>query len=240
MDVVYLVSPDLHHEHIELRYSIRSLVKHLIGLNRIFIVGHCPAFLKDVIHIPVGDPHKHNAARNIYEKILAACNDERVSEDFFCISDDHILNRRYSIDSFPVYYDEVYHTLPLLNARIGTKNDYKPYVESTIKALEARGFPLVNYNVHTPMIYSKTVFKTFMSDYDWNTRKGYITKSLYANSLRLGAMQFKDCKIKSPKTATALDIIINNAQIFSTNEQSMNEPMKAKLQQMFPDPVKFE
>lgn len=142
MDVVYVVSQDTHHQHIELRYSIRSLVKHLIGLNSIFIVGHCPAFLKDVIHIPVPDIHKHNLARNIYEKILAACNDERISNDFFCLMDDHFLNRRYSIDDFPVYYDDVYHTLPLLNARIGTKNYYKPYVESTIKALKDKDLPL--------------------------------------------------------------------------------------------------
>jgi len=37
----------------ELRYSLRSLEKNLIGLNRIFVVGHKPKWLVGVTHIPV-------------------------------------------------------------------------------------------------------------------------------------------------------------------------------------------
>lgn len=240
MDVVYISGPHSKHNDIEMKYSIRSLVKHLNGLSRIFVVGHCPAFVK-AFHIPAGDPYQYNYARNIYEKILLACNDRRVSSKFLCIHPDHYLLSNFSIDSFPVFVNAREKTLQELTARITPQNYYKPYVDSTIKVLLARDLPTVNYNVHTPIVYDKKAFKTLMAQYDWTGKKGFIAKSLYGNTLQLtDTVPVEDFKIQTPKEKKAIYRKIFGKQILSTNEFSMNQEMKDVLWELYPDPSKWE
>lgn len=233
MDIVYVTSSGTNED---LRYSIRSMFKHLDKIDKIFIVGSLPAFLKDVIHITAEDIHGHNIARNIYEKILAACNDDRVSDNFFYSSDDHFLRADYCTACFPNYTNARFKTLQAHHQQLINKNTYKPFCAATIKVLEEKGLPTINYNVHTPIIYNKEKFKEVMHGYDWNCRVGFVAKSLYGNTLRLPGTETTDLKIYTPKSTTnAVYLSLGKHPFFSINEHAMNEPMMNVLQEIYPE-----
>src|SRR5688572_23171465 len=159
MDLVYTVSSQSRCNDLELKYSLRSMVKHLHGFNRVIIVGHLPEFLKDVIHIPAEDPHVNNRARNIYEKILKACQHPETSNEFICASDDHFLLEDHNASHFPFYQCG---SLDDCFRRLGKNNYYKSHVESTMQALTDRGLPTTNFNVHSPIAYMKHIFPIVM------------------------------------------------------------------------------
>jgi hypothetical protein len=237
MDLVYLCTDQSNCDHLELRYSIRSMVKHLHGFNDIIIVGHQPAFLKNVIHLPAEDQHPNNRAKNIYEKIMAACLQPHVSETFICCSDDYFLLQDYEADTFPYYQcGDLFDAL----RRLSSGNYYRLHVQNTYDALKSLGFNTLNFNVHSPIVYHKQAFCEAVSHFDWSIPRGYISKSVYCNVLNIAGEFLPDCKLHTPKTKTAIYRYLQDKPMFSTNEHSINEPMKEVLQELYPEKSNFE
>lgn len=229
MDVVYLYSAGSNTN--EIKYSRRSFEKHLTGIDRFFIVGDDPGIFNDIIHIPVENKYKGNRARNIYEKILAACRRPDISKSFLCASDDHFLLKDFNASTFPYFHcGQFTHTIN----RLTDKNYYKAYVVSTYKALLARKVSTLYFNVHTPIVYEKEKYIEVMQSYDWEVLKGYISKSLYANSLGLTGEYTNDCKIFNPKTKTAIRRKLRETPFFSTDENCFNAEMLEYLQEVYP------
>lgn len=237
MDVVYIVSRDAPDNHLELRYSIRSMAKHMGGIDRLIITGHCPPFVKPDIFIPVEDKYPANRARNIYEKVLAACNHESTSSCFIYCSDDIFLLKDFAASTFPFFQCG---TLECALSNIGDMNYYKKYVKVTYDALVAAGHTTINFNTHSPIRYDKSLLPAVTSKYDWNIPKGYILKSLYCNTIGARPEYMADPKIHTPKTKTAIARKIRSWSMFSTNEFSFNAEMKETLQELFPEPSVWE
>lgn len=237
MDLVYIVGTDKVHDHLELRYSLRSMQKHLDNISNVIIVGECPAFLQNVFHVAVPDPYKYNGARNIYEKILAACNNIEVSPTFLLCSDDYFLTQDFITNEFPYYYNG---TLEVETARLSPTSDYKVYIDATLQLLKEWNLPTKYFNVHAPMVVDKELFSMIMPEFDWTKKKGYISKSLYCNAAGIAGVQGADIKIHTPKTITAINRKIKDVPYFSTNEHSINDPMKSILQDLYPDRSKWE
>lgn len=237
MDLVYIVGLDDKHNHLELRYSLRSMEMHLDKISNLILVGECPSFLKDFFHIPAWDPYKYNPARNIYEKILAACRDERVSKNFLLCSDDYFILKDFITDSFPFFYASDLETESSLLSPTGT---YKSHIDNTLALLKGKGLPTKYFNVHAPMIVDKELFSMIMPEFHWSIKKGYISKSLYCNAAGITGTPGTDIKIYTPKTKTAIQRKLKEAPYFSTNEFSINDPMKELLEELYPDPSKWE
>lgn len=237
MDLVYTVRDESTWDHNELRYSIRSMAKHLKGFDRVVIVGHRPDFVKEVVHIPAEDPYRYNRARNIYEKILAVCNDPEISDRFICASDDHFLLHDFEAATFPNFYCC---TLQETASKMHDDNYYKKHVQVTLDVLTAAGLPTINFNVHSPVVYDRTEYLRIISAYEWDLPKSYLSKSLYLNSLRAPGQLMADCKIHTPKTRTAIERKISGWPMFSTNEFSLNDAMKFRLQDLYPAPSPWE
>ncbi len=239
MDIAYITTTQTNEE---LKYSIRSMFKHLDKIDKVFVIGHRPSFLnRNIIHIPADDRHRNNTARNIYEKILTACNDERLSDNFLYVSDDHFLRADYCTSCFPNYINARFKTLQAHCQQLISKNTYKPFCTATIKVLEDNGLPTINYNVHTPIIYNKEKFKFVTSLYDWETKVGYVAKSLYGNTLRLPITETFDLKIYTPKsTEKGIFLLLGSHPFFSINEHAMNESMMNVLNQLYSDKSPLE
>jgi len=237
MDLIYIVGADLKHNHLELKYSIRSMQKHLDSIGKLFIVGEYPSFLNGAIHIPATDPHRHNDARNIYEKILLACNDRRVGKKSLYCSDDYFLNRNFNSSEFPYFYEG---DIITVNNRVSATGTYKPYVQATLTALQQRNLPVKYFNVHSPIIYDKALFKKLMPDFDWSGKFGFIAKSLYGNAAGIEGVPVMDCKIRTPKTKTAIARYINDVPFFSTNHHAINKEMIETLEELYPVKSKWE
>ncbi len=90
IDLVYVVGTGSRWNDNELRFSLRSVSKNLSNVGKVFIVGECPDYLKNVIHIPASDIFDSaiNADGNMTHKLLLVCNNKELSDDFLFMNDD--------------------------------------------------------------------------------------------------------------------------------------------------------
>lgn len=237
MDVVYIVGNDKAHNHIELKYSIRSLYKYLDRIDRLFIVGVLPSFLRDVVHIPAIDRFPNNAGRNIYDKMIFACRHPELSAHFLCAADDHFLLKSFSLKRYPYFY--IGGLWDTINA-LSKESKFKPYVEATFWALHERGLPTKNFNSHLPMVFQKDIFIELMDSFNWDLKKSMTVKGLYPNALKIPGVKISDCKIATPKTKTAIYRALAKNFFFSTNEHSINEAMLEVLEELYPNRSPWE
>jgi hypothetical protein len=205
------------------------MFKWLFKFDKIFIVGERPSWIQNVIHIPADDIHKYNSARNIYEKILMACNHADISDHFFYSADDSFLLKGLSFRGYPYFRSG-----KLEDLQLGKKSYYKPYVESTLNALKSRKLPTINFDIHIPIVYHKHIYREMMGGYDWETPKGYTSKTLYANSLKIPGILLKDCKIHVSTTKTAIYRNIKDSRFFSTHVHAVNHYMMDVFQELYP------
>lgn len=202
------------------------------GIDRIFFVGGWASYIQQEMHIQCEDSFPWNKARNIYEKIKSACLCDRVSDPFMCSSDDIYLLVDFDINTFPFFQCG---TLEAALSKIDPAGSYYPYVKATVEALQSANRPTINFNGHTPIVYNKERFLQLTQAYNWEVKKGYISKSLYCNSMGIEGEFLKDRKFHWPYTESAIKRKIENAKIFSTENIAMNTEMITVMNSLYPN-----
>jgi hypothetical protein len=86
IDVVYVLGTGSKWKNNELRFSLRAIEKNLTGYRDIYVIGENPGFLQNVIHIPYPDELPGNADGNIARKVLRACREKKLSDNFLFIN----------------------------------------------------------------------------------------------------------------------------------------------------------
>jgi hypothetical protein len=222
MDIVipYIADP---HDGLELRYALRSIDKYLSGFGSLFIVGNAPKWLHNYKSIQ-GKDYTGRPQFSIKEKIIAACKDERVGDDFIMWHDDHyLLGECFGLS---YWYDISLSGL----ASISTKG-YKRVVEDTLSK-----FPDgLNYDVHCPIVFNKTQFVQTM----YHTEE-QLVKSTYCNSINAAGFYMPDCKLNFPYAYSAIRAKINDRLFFSTGVYSLNEDMIRVLNELYPEASRWE
>ena len=241
MDVVYVLGKGSYWRDNELRYSLRSLEQHVRGYNKVVIVGECPKWVKNVLHIPYPDLYHPltGKERNIMEKLREACRHPEVSDDFFACQDDYVFTQEIKVQGFPYYWDiemQVY----IAGRIIG--DPYRESMENTFTALLLNGHNTLYFDIHVPIIYNKNRFRLIMQKHhdDWMLSYGCIIKSLYANSIKAEGMRLPDCKINSRRSRDEILEKIKGRPVFSYGDAGLREDMKDLLKQMFPKKSKYE
>lgn len=236
MDVVYPLGKKSRWDNNELRYSLRSIEKHLTGVDKIYIVGERPDFLQNVIHIPYEDTYACKET-NIYKKVLRACQEESLSQEFLFFNDDHFILRDFNVDEFPFFYkSDLYATIQKLRPT----NRYRKYLDKTMRVLHSLRLPTKNFDTHTPIIYNKQTFLEIMPKYDWEHRIGYVVKSLYANTLRIEGQREPDCKIGFQFLAEECFNIIKDRKVFSIGDAALGPQLEVVLNHLYPNKSKWE
>lgn len=220
----------------ELRYSLRSVEKHLKNFGKVYIVGKLPSFLKDVIHIPYDDVDRSKET-NIYKKVLRACQDETISDQFLFLNDDHFFLEDLDAPTFPYFYKS---DLVVTLQRLGQHNMYRRSVLRTAQELQQLGLPTNNFDTHTPIIYDKHKFIDVMTKYDWTNRYGFIVKSLYANSLKIEGVREPDCKLNYETNKENIYNIIRGRKVWSIGNKAVCNELKEVLQELYPTPSRWE
>lgn len=236
MDALYVLGTASTWQDNELRYSLRSLQQHCAGIDRLVIVGTCPTWLRDVIHIKAADPHRCKE-RNIMEKVLRACYRADLSGDLLFLNDDHFALAGQEATTTPNWWRG---TLAQLSARLRSGSHYKQALLNTAKVLDDRGLPGLNFDVHRPIIYNRQEFKRVMASYNWELHRGYVVKSLYANTLRLTGTPGGDVKIGGKHTMKELVGLLRDLDWFSTGPTGLNQNLKALLAALYPEPSRWE
>lgn len=214
---------------LELLYCLRSIEKNLTGYGNIVIVGHLPEIINpdSVIHIPFKD--SPNKQANIRNKILAAFDDERVTETILFANDDHILLPKIALESitapnFPYFYFGDLSQAAEKAARI-----------SGLQLREA-GNPTKWFDLHSPIVYKKDLFNEAMKHYSEDCS----IKSIYANHWFIEGVECSDLKINSNLRYERIVQEIEGRYFFSYGDYGINAPMKRVLSELFPEPSKYE
>jgi hypothetical protein len=226
-DIVYPVGIGSVWNNREIKYSLRSIERHLSGLGKVFLVGECPSFLTNVIHIPHKDSKNQVGDINILHKLKRACEHPDISDQFLCVHDDHYMLQDFEAENFPYFYSGTLEQY----AQKRASDRHGKAANNTIKHLASQSKPTKMFDIHHPFLYDKKEFLNLVSGIDLAKQFGYMVKSLYANSLRIEGVESSDSKsIYPPK---------DNRAVFSSHPR-VTAPVAKFLLDMFPQPSNFE
>lgn len=236
-DVVYVLGSGSSWNNNEIRFSLRSIEKNGIGVGKIFVVGTFSEFLSDeVIQIKADDIYNPtvNADGNIAHKVLAACADERLSDDFLFINDDHILLKQIDLKDIPAFHKGDMNTF---KETYWTLNYWRTRLKNTREILNGAGLPALHFDCHTPIIFNKKLFQEVMSRFDIGEGIGLTMKSLYGNCIYANTGTLLDGEKKTVfnnYTTDQLNKRLSECCFMSFNDSGLNPALKAFLYQQFP------
>lgn len=237
-DIVYLLGTGSGWYDNEIRYSIRSLEMFVSDIRNIYIVGQRPKWLTNVIHLPFPDSHGCKE-RNIMLKMAYVCGHPDLSENFLHIHDDHFALAPQSADNIPYWRGESLQRL-YQHLTPDKKSHWHNAVENTFNVLKSRGLTTYNFDLHYPMLINKKVFPEIMDRYDWKTPRGYVVKSLYANTIGIPGDKMHDLKLSQRHNYGQLVSLLKGKNWFSLGNSALNFNLKNLLQAVYPQGSQHE
>lgn len=239
-DVVYILGTGSTWQNNDIKYSLRSLDKNMLNVGKVFIVGEKPDFTKNIIHIPCLDIYgEQNADGNIINKILIACFDARLSDNFLLMSDDHLILRKVSAGNTPFYYKTDLSTLP---EEYFTHNTWRQRLGNTLKELHEKKLPTMHYDCHLPVLINKLTFRRAMREFDYKSGIGLTVKTLYCNWANVNGMKVKNMKytIYEPYTIPELERRLKNHDFANFKDSGLTPEVKNWIEKRFNKPSKYE
>jgi hypothetical protein len=188
IDLVYILGTGSRWNDNEIRYSLRSVENYFPSAGRIFIIGECPDWATNIIHIKINDKFD-NKLLNARAKYMVAATDKQISKNFILMNDDFFFLK--GVNSIPNYSRG---TMKEMMAKHPSKNGY--YYRSlwdTQKRLDAMGIPdAIDFEVHAPIILNKEKLENVI----WliGEEKAYSIRSCYGNLVGLKPKKVMDFK----------------------------------------------
>jgi hypothetical protein len=223
----------------ELRFSLRSLERHVKNVGRVFVVGENPGFLtSEAIFKQCSDPSE-NREFNIASKIFHACQRTDISEDFLFVNDDHIFVGEADAEAYPNYWFDqmVGAESKAISAR------YRDSIKSTREMLEKAGHPTRFYDIHTPIVYNRKKFTDMIGVWQKSAslRNGYVVKSAYANWNHVApGPETHDLKFHKANGEQHVRDTIAGRHVFSFGDGALITGVSAFLYSEFPTRSKYE
>lgn len=237
IDVVYVLGHGSTWSDNELRFSLRSLQDHLTDLGQVFVVGARPRWLTGVIYLPYPDKYSCKE-RNIMEKVAYACGHPDLTQRFLHVHDDHFTLQPARGAEVPNWCAG---PLDQLARAVKVTNHWRDAVLNTNRVLLQRGFENRNFDVHFPIVFDKTLYPKVMDEYDWRGEpRGFVVKSLYANTLELPYEVTTDIKLNGRLTLPQLVERLRGRPWWSVSSAALNLTLKDLFQHLYPNPSRFE
>lgn len=243
VDVLYVLGTGSGWSNNEIRFSLRSLEKNLKNMGNVFIVGEKPDFIQNVIHIPHPDEFgAGNADGNIIRKVLRAIADERLSDTFLFINDDHLILRDQEAGEVPFFHKGDLTDGKLYPERYFNVNIWRKRLGRTRDVLAFKGLPALHFDCHTPILMDKKLFPEAIAKFDYGVRPGYTMKSIYANSIGVEPTLLEGQKktVFQHYTPSELNERLANCTFMSFNDSGLNNALKFWLIEHFQEKSRFE
>lgn len=230
-DLVYVIGNGSQVNDLELRFSLRSAEKFCPWVRNVFIVGKKPKWLSsEAIHIPETDPYNHFKDANIIHKILRACNDPRVSEDFMFCSDDQLVTKEVSFEDLAPNW------LREWSEEDSAWYDRSPWHKNLKETLRVFGPSAKYWQPHSWCPINKNKFIEMTELRRWRNSKACVVLSLYYNHINQQGDKAKDGLhgfYNSPKKEYPVMLAYSDDGI-------KNYEFKKELFRMFPNRSKYE
>lgn len=239
-DVVYVLGTGSGWADNELRFSLRSLETYLQDLGTVYVVGHRPKWLTGVVYLPFPDVHICKE-RNIMIKLAYACGHPDLSKTFLHCHDDHFMLAPMKATEIPNWCGGSLEGVAAATRKKAPGNHWGDAVHNTHKALAARGHTTHNFDLHYPMLIDKDRYPETMDLYDWpGTPRGFVVKSLYANTLGLAPTYYNDIKLNDRLKFTDMVTRLKGRQWWSISNAALNLNMKQLFPALYPTPSRLE
>jgi hypothetical protein len=228
MDVVYICRSGPNEE---LRYSIRSVEKHLPHRN-IVVIGQAPEWYKgSFIEVQNASAKYINARSNLD----ALVRSEQISEDFILMNDDFFIMR--PIEKISYFYEGTLEERAERNELLTNTGAYTRLLHNTNDKLKNMGIkePL-NYEMHIPMIMNKKKLKEVLKN------KTCLWRSMYGNIYSVGGVDREDVKVYSNSSSNpkSYEWRGKNFAYLSTQDSSFPEIHRVLLSKKFRSPSSIE
>jgi hypothetical protein len=241
IDVVYVLGTGSHWNNNEIRFSLRALEKNLKRYRNVYVVGQCPGWLKNIIHIPFTDELKENADGNIARKVLRVCQEADLSDRFLFINDDHLIMISTEAVGIPPYHKGDLTTRP---ASYFQDSFWRGRLFRTRNTLVEKGLSTLHYDCHVPMVFDKNLFPEAIGKFDFENNIGYTMKSMYGNVVHgWNAPRLAGEKVtvfKQINTEKVLQRRVAGRQFVAFNDEGLNAVLKMWLYKTFPEQSGFE
>jgi hypothetical protein len=240
MDIVYIIGSGSQWKNNEIRYSLRSVEKYMLNVEKIFVIGNDPGFLKNAIVKPYPDIYpKLNASGNVARKLLYACSLPELADEFLFFNDDFIILQPVDANNVDTYNKGNMAQYPAKHFRV---NDWRKRMKRTLDTLAYYKLPTLNYDYHAPMQMNKYLFLQVMAKYNYEVGIGLLYRSLYGNTLGIESKKMT-CEKKiifGQLTLKAIDRHLEGATFMAFSDAGLNDQLKYWLQVNYPDQSKYE
>jgi hypothetical protein len=150
----------------ELRWSIRSVVKHYHGNASILVVGDPPPwYTGPAIRMDRVGPCRMRRYRDQLDKFYAVCRSSAVPESFVWMMDDTMFAQPVSMADLRRNF--FFGSVP---AKIGGKGEWLDHKRETFAVLAEHGYPQVDYCTHMPHVLEKSKFLATWDKFDLGNR----------------------------------------------------------------------
>jgi hypothetical protein len=204
----------------ELRYSLRSVERHLKEEFRIWIVGDLPAWIRNINHIAHTrcEGMQENTVFDSITKLLLFCDHPDTGSDFVRMYDDIYLISDVSLDE--IRKVKALHEYKDLGFEGGTWHDQ---LHRTLNILVEKGYPAWNTETHFPEVFNKYKMKWIIEAYNALDRR-LLTSSLYFNTF------FPEVQPLIFKKDYGIQFYENrDNEFYSSSEGNLEEKCKGKL-----------
>lgn len=245
-DLVYILGNGSRWNNNELRFSLRSVFKNLTGFRNIYVIGENPGFLKEnpkhkIIFISHPDElGPQNADGNIIRKVIRACNEPDLSNEFLKMNDDYIIAKpTHAPDIYPMFK---YDLAPKPDSYFAN-NAWRQRLKKTREHLTNAGLPTLHFDYHAPIIFDKNDFPAIVNQFDYASDIGLVMRSLYGNVKLTNAKQLTNEKrvIFTHQTLPQITQSFGTTRHFiAFNDDGLNDELKYFLAMEYPNPSPWE
>lgn len=234
MDIVIPLSPWSRNNNMDLRYALRSFAK-FMDHTAVFIVGHKPDWITNVIHLPFrDDPQPAFRESNIFMKVKYYL-EHGGSEKFIFANDDHFLLKEFNPEAPYPHKGTLKECLDSRRA----DDPYRHTIQNTINLIGAQKH---NFDMHCPIVMDSNVIEFQFGDHiKWKTKYGFLFKTLYVNGLFRGYPTV-DFKINDPmkEDIQTIPTVFKTLPFFSTSDMAFDDKMAGLMEMLYPDKSRYE
>lgn len=224
LDVIYVLKKDIDPD--ELRYSLRSVEKNFPH-RKVWFVGDMPKGFKPDAKI------EHRQEGNckwelIKSSLWKVLDNEEITEDFFWFNDDFFVMKPIK-GKFVNFVDG---TLERRIQELHSNEGMNPYTRSLFKAqqeLMSLHLPLMNYDVHLPMLVNKT-----LALHSINKCSSPQFRSVYGNVNEIPYTVHPDVKVYDMESVPKYDYLSTNDDVFKKGR------VGEYIRKVFDKPSRFE
>ncbi len=256
MDALYLFCHSRAND-LEIRYSLRSLAKHLPFIRKVWIFGDRPAFLSSdtarVEHVP----HEYAArldrspvpVRNTFKMLFLSSLIGDLTSGYLWMCDDYVLLE-------PLTVEEVQrnrYVEDMNEVRVRGTGLYKEAMWRTYELLKRLGYPVFNFEAHCPTYLRKRwVFDAYCDFQDFVTDDRFygmigpsaiLNHALKHHRLPLTNLATENWRAGFYERSFPYDEIVEQCRgrkFLNFDDEGFGDDLRRFLEERFPDPCVYE